>query len=100
MKNFTDLMVDITKDGDLAEECLNKIQSCNAAELSGWLKGKGYDVDDHFLASFCGLMKERVNTYKEFLENGYYFFENIKAYDEKTIRKKWKTENQPLFEMI
>ena len=48
---------------------------------------KGLDV-----ARFCGALKERVTFYNDFLEDGYYFFSEVKEYDEKTIRKKWNDE--------
>ncbi len=61
-------------------------------------EAKGYHVSDRFLASFCGLMKERVSTYNDFLEKGYYFFEEVKSYDQKTIKKKWKPEKREYFD--
>ena len=45
-------------------------------------------------------MKERVVLLPEFLETGYYFFEPVKEYDEKTIRKRWKPERLELFEEL
>lgn len=59
---------------------------------------KGYTVADSFLLKFIGLMKERSVVLTDFLEKGYYFFEPIRAYEEKPIRKKWKAERLPLFE--
>ncbi|MFK7806429.1 MAG: glutamate--tRNA ligase [Saprospiraceae bacterium] len=53
-----------------------------------------------YIAAFCGLMKERVTYYADFLEMGYYFFEPVKAYDEKMIRKKWKLEKRPAFNAL
>ena len=61
---------------------------------------KGYEKDSSFLSSFCGLMKERVETLNEFLESGYFFFEKPTEFDEKTSRKKYKPENRPHFEAI
>ncbi len=57
-------------------------------------------VDDAFLASFCGLMKERVTFYSDFPAEGYYFFEPVHSYDDKMIRKKWKPEYKPYFEKL
>ncbi len=62
------------------------------------LAEKGITKDDAFLATFVQLMKERVVVYGDFWDSGYYFFTDVTAYDEKNIRKKWKPENQALFE--
>ena len=59
--------------------------------------GRSVDLD---LATFAELLKERVSTYDEFYESGYYFFEDIRAYEEKMIRKKWKPERRELFEQL
>lgn len=61
------------------------------------IEEKGYKPTDAFLSNFCGLMKERVNYLTEFWEKGYYFFEAVSEYDEKTIRKRWKSEKASLF---
>ena len=63
-------------------------------------KEKGYDRDLPFMKEFCKLMKERVSSYNEFLEKGYYFFEPIREYDRKTLKKKWKPERKALFESL
>jgi len=54
----------------------------------------GYTTTDSYLTAVAGLMKERVNTLPEILETGYYFFEPIREYEEKMIRKKWKPERE------
>ena len=58
----------------------------------------GVEKDDAFLLTFISLMKERVVFYGDLWENGSYFFETIRSYDEKNARKKWKPEKQALFE--
>ena len=68
--------------------------------LKPMLQEKGIEKEDAFLSSFVGLMKERVHFYGEFLESGYYFFEDVKEYDAKTVRKKWKPEKLPLFQEL
>ena len=45
-------------------------------------------------------MKERVTFFNEFLEKGYYFFQNVKVFDNENIKKKWKCENRPKFEEL
>jgi glutamyl-tRNA synthetase len=64
------------------------------------LQKQGVDKTDDFLTTFIGLMKERVGVYGDFWESGYYFFTEVKEYDAKTIRKKWKSERLPLFESL
>tara|TARA_Y100000385_G_scaffold291647_1_gene371046 strand:- start:18791 stop:20332 length:1542 start_codon:yes stop_codon:yes gene_type:complete len=60
----------------------------------------GVSVDKGFLTTFCGMMKERVMTLKEFSTKGKYFFTDDFEYDVKTIKKKFKIENGPHFEKI
>jgi len=60
----------------------------------------GVSVDKEFLTTFCGMMKERVMTLKEFSKEGKYFFTDDFEYDVKTIKKKFKIENGPHFEKI
>ena len=52
------------------------------------------------MTTFVGLMKERVGVYGDFWDNGYYFFTEVKEYDPKTVRKKWKSERLPLFQQL
>ncbi|GLR18589.1 glutamate--tRNA ligase [Portibacter lacus] len=54
-------------------------------------------VSDEYLEEFVGLMKERVELYGDFYDSGYYFFEDIKSYEEKMIRKKWKDHRPEKF---
>jgi glutamyl-tRNA synthetase len=61
---------------------------------------KGYPFELGFVTKFCSLMKERVTLLTEFVEAGYYFFEAVKAYDEKTVRKRWQIERRPQFEKL
>ncbi|MEZ4985894.1 MAG: glutamate--tRNA ligase [Saprospiraceae bacterium] len=71
-----------------------------AAQIKPWLQAHGVERTDAFLRTFAGLMKERVVFYPDFWKNGYYFFTEVKEYDEKTIQKKWKPEMLPLFEEL
>ena len=64
------------------------------------LAEKGINKDDTFLTTFVQLMKERVVIYSDFWDNGYYFFTEVQAYDEKNSLKKWKPENQSLFDEL
>lgn len=58
---------------------------------------KGYDVCDEYLAKYCEMMKERAELLPDFVTNGQYCFESVSSYDEKTVKKRWKTENRELF---
>lgn len=61
-------------------------------ELAQLLKPSlSFDVSDEFLAGVCELMKERASFIQEMLDDDY-FFEAPQAYDEKTIKKKWKDQ--------
>jgi glutamyl-tRNA synthetase len=64
------------------------------------IKAEGFAGSEIFLSQFCGLLKERVTTLNEFIEQGRYFFEKPVSYDEKVIRKRYKPENRVHFEAI
>lgn len=69
-----------TSDVDLAEM------------LAPLLKEQGVTTDDAYNATVCGLMKERATFIQDILTDGDYFFGEIKEYDSKTVRKKWKDD--------
>ncbi len=60
----------------------------------------GYEASDEFLEQFVGMLKERVTFITDFVPQGYYFFEPVKSYEEKMIRKKWKPDNRAKFEEL
>lgn len=68
-----------------------------AKRIAPMVEAKGYHADHDFLVQFCGLMKERVSFYNDFVDMGYYFFEPVKIYDQKMVRKKWKSDKKPLY---
>ena len=68
-----------------------------AKQVRPVLQAQGHEPDEDFLLGFIALMKERVTLLTDFWENGYYFFEPAKEYDEKIVRKKWKPERRQLF---
>ena len=55
------------------------------------------DISETMALSYIDLFKERVTLLKDFYSQGYYFFEDIKTFDEKMIRKKWKNEHLEQF---
>ncbi|MEM1214737.1 MAG: glutamate--tRNA ligase [Bacteroidota bacterium] len=69
-------------------------------QIKPLLADQGVDQDDAFLTTFVELMKERVTFFGDFYDNGYYFFEPVREYDAKTIRKKWKPERLPQFQEL
>ena len=42
-------------------------------------------------------MKERVVFLNDFLEKGYYFFEDVKEYDAANAKKRWKADSREKF---
>jgi glutamyl-tRNA synthetase len=53
-----------------------------------------------YIASVCGLMKERVHLLDEIMENALFFFTEDFPYDADTFQKKWKPENKIHFEAL
>ena len=58
---------------------------------------EGYNVSIEYLADVCGLMKERVHKTNEIISGGRFFFEPPRAFDDETIKKKYKIENSHHF---
>jgi glutamyl-tRNA synthetase len=69
-----------------------------AHSIRPYIEAQGHQASDEYLQSFCHLLKERVTFFTDFWEAGYYFFEDVREYDQKVISKKWKAERLPLFE--
>lgn len=65
-----------------------------------YIEEAGHQPDDAYLEQFCGMMKERVSLLPEFWTEGYYFFESVKEYTQKDVKKKWKPERRPFFEAL
>lgn len=61
-----------------------------AAAVAPFAEAAGHRASPEFLAGVCRLMKERASFISELIEDGIYFFRAPEAYDEKTVRKKWK----------
>ncbi|MEL7020060.1 MAG: glutamate--tRNA ligase [Bacteroidota bacterium] len=64
------------------------------------MKAAGYEISTAQLIDYCALFKSRVNFLTELPKVGYYLFEAVTDYDEKTIRKRWKPERAPQFEQL
>ena len=60
--------------------------------LKPLIEAKGYDTCQEYVEQVVVLMREKVQFVKDVVEEGYYFFEAPKQYDEEVVRKKWKAE--------
>lgn len=59
------------------------------------------DYSIEYLASVCGLMKERATFIQDIVSDGDYFFAaEIAHYDEKTVRKKWKEDTPEIMQEL
>jgi len=61
---------------------------------------QGHDISQEKAAQIAGLLKERVHLLPEFYSSGRYFVAPVTAYEEKTIRKKWKPDNRAKFDQL
>ena len=66
-----------------------------AAAVQPLAEARGWRADLLYLTRVANLMKERATFIGDILE-GAYFFEAPEAYDEKTVRKKWKEHTPEL----
>ncbi len=73
------------------------IMASSDDKLASMIQEQFSDVSPENLKLFCGMMKERVENLNEFKKNGYFFFDKPQSFDEKTIRKKYKLENDVHF---
>lgn len=62
------------------------------AALQRVVQSHGYECALDKATSVASLMKERAFFIKDMWEEGQYFFRSPDHYDEKAVRKKWKTE--------
>lgn len=49
-------------------------------------------LSEEKIIQIAALMKERVTFLNDVLKDGYYFFEQPKKYDEKTVKKRWNLD--------
>lgn len=72
-------------------------------KLAQMLKEENTELtqSNEYLASVCGLMKERATFVRDILSEGDYFFNAPTSFDDKTLRKKWKEDtNEVMTEWI
>jgi glutamyl-tRNA synthetase len=64
------------------------------------VKEQNIDTCKSYVSDVAGLMKERATFIQDILVDGDYFFNAIEAYDEKTVRKKWKDDTADLMKEL
>ncbi len=62
------------------------------------IEQNGHSVDNDTLNTICDMYKERLERINQFWDQAYYLFEPVRAYDSKTVQKKWKAEKRHDFE--
>ena len=67
-----------------------------ADNLQDILKINNIKAEKDYVIRVCNELKERATFVSDMWQEGRYFFESPKSYDEKTIRKKWKEETPKL----
>jgi glutamyl-tRNA synthetase len=67
-----------------------------ADDLQDILKINKIKAEKDYVIRVCNELKERATFVSDMWQEGRYFFESPKSYDEKTIRKKWKEETPKL----
>ncbi len=79
-------------------EYLKKKSDAELAEMvKPVLIGKNISVSEDYLIEVCRLMKERTHFPNEIFSLGYFFFEEVKDHDMKTVSKKWKENSKENF---
>ena len=66
---------------------------------AGWMDDEEADVREGELTCICALLRERIQTYQDFLAFGY-FFNDPKAYEEKARKKYWKADTSARIEAL
>lgn len=68
--------------------------------VAAYAESKGMNIDNAYLSKAIDLMKERVENTNQFIDASGFLFSSPVEYDEKTLRKKYKPENQASFDAI
>ncbi len=71
-----------------------------AQKIRPTLDAKGYEASEFYLHEVVKLMQPRAVFANDILDQGYFFFEDVKTYDPKAIRKRWKPEKQDLLDQL
>jgi glutamyl-tRNA synthetase len=59
--------------------------------FAGFLNQKGIEAERGFIFKVVEMVKERATFIPDIWEQGYYFFEAPDAYDEQSVKKRWKS---------
>lgn len=59
-------------------------------------KYSSFLYSDKYLLQIIDVMKPRVEFVKDFLEKGFYFFEEPSKYEESAVKKRWTTQSSAL----
>ncbi len=62
--------------------------------IQSQIEAKGFEFNLEFTKEFCRLMKERATFINDLLEQGYYFFEDIKTFDTDNLKKRWSDDKK------
>jgi len=60
----------------------------------------GYNPSLPYLTEVTQLMQPRATFLQDILTQGYFFFEEVKVYDRKAVKKRWKPEKQAILEEL
>ncbi len=64
------------------------------------IEKNGYKPTQKQLELLAQMFRERTESIHDFWTNSAFLFEGVKGYDEKTARKRWKSERLPLFQQL
>lgn len=64
------------------------------------LEDKGWNTDKAYAAKVCDLMSERAYFINDILDEGYYFYQAPKEYDEQATKKKWKDDSGKILNLV
>jgi glutamyl-tRNA synthetase len=71
-----------------------------AARINPLVLQSGYDLPDAFWIKLVELMKPRVELLPEFISSSTFFFHAPETYDDKQVKKKWKSPNKEAMHLI
>jgi len=71
-----------------------------AQKLQPLLKKTTYNPSSAYLSEVVRLMQPRAVFLQDILEQGAFFFEDVKAYDPKALKKRWKPEKQAILDKL
>jgi glutamyl-tRNA synthetase len=69
-----------------------------AEQFMPLLQDAGFNKPMEYVKIVTGLVKERANFVGDFLEHSRFFFEAPTAFDDATLKKKWKPETQAIMQ--